>query len=42
MIKKDSVQLSNGSKKAILQNNGTFQTSADKIDFSAATKITLG
>ena len=42
MIKKDSVQLSNGSKKAILQNNGTFQSSADKIDFSAAQKITLG
>jgi hypothetical protein len=42
LIKKDSVELSNGKKKAILKNDGTFTSSAAKIDFSEAQKITLG
>jgi len=41
-IEKDQVELTNGKKTAVLKNNGTFVSSADKIDFSAAQKITLG
>lgn len=41
-IEKDCVELTNGKKTAVLKNNGTFVSSADKVDFSAAQKITLG
>ena len=41
MIKKDSVEISNGTKKAVLDASGNFQSTAGKIDFSAAQKITL-
>ncbi len=40
--RKGSVQLSNGKKKAMLESNGSFVSTADKIDFSKATKVTLG
>ena len=41
-IEKDSVEITNGRKKAVLKKNGTFESSAEKVDFSAAQKITLG
>jgi hypothetical protein len=42
VIKKDSVEISNGTKKAVLSNSGKFHSDASQIDFAAAQKITLG
>ncbi len=42
VIKKDSVEISNGKKKAVLANSGKFHSDASQIDFSAAQKVTLG